>query len=166
MADTDLDSDFDEDDSPMVDDLDAPATPPASNAQPAEPPKPRFSSVYEFVTAHLADHYRRDVSGQQLVWCPQWWAHGEAVSRLEALWRAWEQLRLDGGTAMATWWKDYADPTMATLFDPQGPFAGCSAKRGHAPRLSPLPCEPMPDAAVRWLMSDPSLRPAQPKTPA
>nr|WP_232234197.1 DUF4913 domain-containing protein [Micromonospora chokoriensis] len=27
-------------------------------------------------------------------WCLRWWAHPEAISRLYALWRAWETLRV------------------------------------------------------------------------
>ncbi|WP_299577482.1 DUF4913 domain-containing protein [uncultured Williamsia sp.] len=158
MLDDDLDPDFDDDDQPpaIADANTGGADTPAPTPLPAEP---KFASVYRFVNDHLVDQYRRDVTGQRLIWCPRWWAHGEAVSRLEALWRAWEHLRLDGGTGMAVWWKDYADPTMAVLFDPQGPFAGCSADRGHKPRLAPLPVEPMPDYVVEWLMSDPSRRP-------
>lgn len=128
-------------------------------------PTLRFKSVYEFVDEHLSDMYRRDVSNaSQLQWCPDWWAHGEAVSRLEALWRTWEHLRLDGATGMATWWKDYADPTMAVLFDPHGTFAGCSPERGHQPRLKPLPCNPMPLELLAWAMSEPDLRDAKPTT--
>lgn len=166
--DDDLDSDFDEDEptgptAATGEHRGSDRTSRPHDATSAQPPEPtRFPSVYRFVTEHLANQYRRDVSGQRLIWCRRWWEHGEAVSRLEALWRAWEQLRVDGGTGMATWWKDYADPTMAVLFDPQGPFAGCSATRGHAPRLTPLPCEPMTEQAVEWLMSDPSHRDTTP----
>ncbi|MGV0111135.1 DUF4913 domain-containing protein [Arthrobacter sp. CP30] len=32
-----------------------------------------------------------------------------AVSRLNALWRAWETLRLDPGTGMSDWWRIHAD---------------------------------------------------------
>lgn len=131
---------------------------------PAEPDEPelRYGSVLVFVEKHLVEMYRRDVSGQRLRWCPCWWAHGEAWSRLESLWRAWEHLRLDGATGMATWWKDYADPTMAVLFDPDGPFAGCSAERGHSPRHKPLPVEPMPDELLSWLITDPTKRGERP----
>lgn len=165
-----LHDDFDDDFDPDMYDADSPATgettdrgqqsspDQSSSTDNPAPATTRFPSVYGFVTGHLSDLYRRDVSGQKVIWCPQWWAHGEAVSRLEALWRAWEHLRLDGGTGMAVWWKDYADPTMAVLFDPQGPFAGCSTDRGHKPRLLPLPCEPMPEGLIEWLMSDPDHR--------
>lgn len=125
-------------------------------------PDLKFESVYDFVEEHLSDIYRRDVSNaSQLQWCPHWWAHGEALSRLEALWRTWEHLRLDGATGMAVWWKDFADPTMAALFDPHGTFAGCSPERGHQPRLRQLPVVPMPIPELQWAMSDSEKRDPQ-----
>ena len=39
--------------------------------------------------------------GLALHWCSQWWDHPEAVSRLEALWKAFE-VRRDPGTGAAT----------------------------------------------------------------
>lgn len=34
---------------------------------------------------------------------------------MEALWRAWEHLRLDGATGISVWWKDHADHHMSVL---------------------------------------------------
>ena len=39
--------------------------------------------------------YRRTLGGE-FRWCAQWWHHGEAISRLTALWYAWEAMRLQG----------------------------------------------------------------------
>jgi len=65
-------------------------------------------------------------------WCPQWWAHAEALSRLEALWRTWEAARLDPLQGIAVWYRDFCDPRLLVLFSPAGPFAQCTAER-HSP---------------------------------
>ncbi|WP_239647409.1 DUF4913 domain-containing protein [Nocardiopsis baichengensis] len=101
-----------------------------------------FASVEEFVREYLAPMYRRKVSARgSRRWSAQWWRNPEAVARLEALWRAWENLRQDGGTGMSTWWRDHADYHMNALFDPDGPFASA----GDENKVDqPLPCAPAP----------------------
>ncbi|MGB6245191.1 DUF4913 domain-containing protein [Gordonia sp. (in: high G+C Gram-positive bacteria)] len=125
-----------------------------SVAEAEEPPAPEFNSVYEFVEDHLSILYERKWrhAGNQRVWCPQWWAHPEAVSRLESVWRAFESLRLDPTLGMSVWWRDHVDPHMTVLSDPDGPFTGCSAEC-HDPASEPIPIELMPDSAVRSVMS-------------
>lgn len=76
-------------------------------------------------------------------WCPQWWAHAEALSRLEALWRTWEAARLDPLQGIAVWYRDFCDPRLRVLFSPAGPFAQCTAER-HSPGRW-LPTVPAPD---------------------
>ncbi len=105
-------------------------------------PATLFADVGEFVTEYLAQVYRRHVEGRTRTWCPQWWRHAEALIRLEGLWRAWEQLRTDPAFGMSTWFRDHADPHMAVLLDPDGPFRRCSADRGHSPdTTAPLPLD-------------------------
>lgn len=126
--------------------------PPAAGATPASAEEPQaelfYTNVEEFVADLLAQQYRRpvDPSGRntEWQWCASWWRHREAVSRLTALWRAWEALRLNPTVGMALWWRDYADPTMAVLFSPSGPFYGCTP-RLHQPGSDPLPLAPPPD---------------------
>ena len=55
-------------------------------------------------------------------WSAEWWRNTEALLRLEALWRAWEHLRLDPATGMSDWLRDHADPQLAALMDHEGPF--------------------------------------------
>lgn len=110
----------------------------------AEDPQPYFGSADEFVREWLCHMYSREVSGRGSgrVWRDEWWKVPEAVSRLDALWRAWEHLRLDGATGMSVWWRDHADHHMAVLLDPEGPFRGSET----ACRVgSPLPCAPPPE---------------------
>lgn len=101
-----------------------------------------YASVAEFVGEYLADLFHRRYAANEreseFQWCAQWWRHPEAVSRLDALWLAWEQMRLEGGTAMSAWWRDYADPTMRALFQSNGTFEGCTPDR-HAPKGRALP---------------------------
>ncbi len=130
----------------------ATGTEPSSSQEP--PPELKFTSVYDFVESHLVFMFARDTTKPGFRWCSKWWAHGEAVSRLEALWRAYEQLRLDPGTGMSVWWRDHAGPAMAALFDPDGPFNGCSAELDrHDPVCEMLPAEPMDDVLLRQIMS-------------
>jgi len=99
-----------------------------------------YSSVEEFVREQLAPMYRRALDGTQRTWCPEWWRHAEAISRLEALWRAWEHLRLDPATGISVWFRDHADHHMTVLLDSDGPFKRCSVTKGHSERqLDPLP---------------------------
>lgn len=111
----------------------------------AKEPELIFGSTAQWVETFLAPMYRRDIAPNgagALVWCPSWWMHSEAVIRLEALWRAWEHLRLDGKTGVSVFMKDHLDHHMAVLMDGKGPFDGCSLDFGHKPEhegLRPLP---------------------------
>ena len=118
---------------------------PAADTEPTV--ENHFPNVYVFVRDFLVKVHARPVRDQlSWRWCSQWWDHPEAVSRLEALWKAFEVLRRDAGTGAAIWWRDYADPTMAALSDAGGTFAKCS-DTSHA--LPPdLPMQP-PSA---WLI--------------
>ena len=60
-----------------------------------EEPALYYPSVDVWVQELLAPTYRRHIDGRNRTWCPEWWRHAEAISRPEALWRAWEHLRLD-----------------------------------------------------------------------
>lgn len=98
-----------------------------------------YESVLEWLTVWLAPTYRRSLEGGGVTWCPMWWKHAEARARLEALWRAWEHLRLDGATGMSVWFRDHADHHMAVLLNEDGPFKGCGPEGHDARRLKPLP---------------------------
>lgn len=112
-------------------------------AEPA-PPELYYGSVDEFVRELLIKTYRRRIDGRGSgrVWSAEWWRSAEAISRLDALWRAWENLRLDGTTGMSVWWRDHADHHMAILMDPDGPFAGSTDSCG---RGEPLPYTSPPE---------------------
>lgn len=87
-----------------------------------QPPELYYGSTDEFLREYLRHVYRRRIDGSNRAWAARWWEHGEAMIRLEALWRSWEHLRLDPATGMSVWWRDHADHHMGVLMDPQGPF--------------------------------------------
>ncbi len=107
-----------------------------SSAAAEEVPEPCFASMLDWFETWLRPMYRRSTHGDQREWCAEWWQHEEAVSRLDALWRAWEALRLDPGTGLSVWWRDHADHHMAALLDPDGPFKQCGdGHRDDAPEM-------------------------------
>lgn len=104
--------------------------------------EPAYLDVESWVTEHFAPMYARPLGGE-FRWCPRWWEHAEAISRLEALWRSWETLRGDAGLGMATWYRDHLDSQLTILIGNRGPFALCSPDR-HEP-MKALPVEPAPE---------------------
>jgi hypothetical protein len=119
------------------------ATPPVDDGGPDTPLPTCYKSTDEFVRDYLRWVYSRRIDGRGVgrVWSARWWDSPEAVVRLEALWRSWENLRLDGATGLSFWLRDHADYHMNVLFDPDGPFAGST---DACERTGPLPYEPPP----------------------
>jgi hypothetical protein len=113
-----------------------------------------YPHVAAFVQDRLVYLYSRRL-GQQFVWCPEWFRHAEALSRLDAIWRAWEQLRLEPA-GISVWWRDHADPQMSALLDPDGPFAACRGQHSEYP-VPPLPVEE-PPAGLFFDQRQPNLR--------
>lgn len=116
--------------------------------QPAEPadydtgPELYFESVDEFVREMIVPVFRRKVGDRSPShWSAEWWRHPEAVIRLEALWRAWEHLRLDPATGMSVWLRDHADHHLTILFSDYGPFGKSQDSTEHG---DPLPYAPPP----------------------
>ncbi|MEU8517880.1 DUF4913 domain-containing protein [Kitasatospora sp. NPDC048722] len=104
-----------------------------------------FVTLAAFVEEYLTVLVRRPAEGSGSAWCPQWWAHPEAVARLASLWRAFEYLSMDPSLGMSTFWLHHADPHLRALMDPRrGPFAGCAAGAGHRDHEH-LPTAPVPD---------------------
>jgi Domain of unknown function (DUF4913) len=103
----------------MPDDVPDPA------AADAGGPEPVYMAVEDWVTSHFLPVFRRALGGEYR-WCGQWWRHGEAVSRLTALWHAWEVARLQPGTGIAAWYRDHLDHQLPVLMGPRGPFCQCT----------------------------------------
>ncbi|MCX4091163.1 DUF4913 domain-containing protein [Nocardia sp. alder85J] len=114
--------------------------PPKGMFQNVDTPGTAYQSVVEFVENYLSLLYQRQVSDTtDTVWCPSWWEHTEAVARLDASWRAWEYYRREADTGLSRWFIEHADPHMAVLMDPRGPFRFCGVRQGHKALLGPLP---------------------------
>jgi Domain of unknown function (DUF4913) len=104
--------------------------------------KPEYLSLEDFVTDYFAPLLRRRLGGH-LTWCPEWWRHEEAITRLTVIWSAWEFYRYEGATGLSDWLLHHADPHLAVLMSKDnGPFMSCKADR-HS-ELPPLPCDPPP----------------------
>ncbi|GAB3918912.1 hypothetical protein GCM10011575_28930 [Microlunatus endophyticus] len=107
---------------------------------------PCYGSVDAFVREYLRHMYKRRIDGRTRVWAARWWSYGEAISRLDALWRSWESLRQDPSTGMSVWWRDHADYHMPVLLDPDGVFFDSADDPANTNRRGdPLPYEPPPD---------------------
>ena len=106
-----------------------------------EKPKPVFDGLEDFVDEHLIPLIQRPLGGQ-FRWCAQWWRHAEAISRLTAIWHAWESLRRQPGTGIGLWYRDHLDHQLPLLLGPHGPFFQCSESEHIEPRR--LKSEPAP----------------------
>lgn len=136
----------------LVDTLDEPDTAADVGGEPScgDEPANHFPTMYAFVEEYLVHIYAHEIRNQipEPRWCATWWEHPEAVARVEALWKAFEVLRLDAGTGMSVWFRDHADPCMTVLLGASGPFEGCS-DQSHKVR-TPLPVTTAPE----WLRNN------------
>ena len=108
----------------------------------AEAPEPVYNAVEDWVIEYFLPMFRRTLGGEYR-WCGQWWQHGEAISRLTSLWHAWEVLRLQPGTGIASWYRDHLDHQLPILMGARGPFYQCSETAHREPREAGA--EPAPD---------------------
>ncbi len=107
---------------------------------------PYFSGVEAFVESFVLPNWRHG-SGAGVRWCRVWWKHPEAVGRFEALWEAFEAMRLEPAPAISTWWLWHFDGHLRALTAADGVFAGCTAteresvhsRRPDWPALPPVP---------------------------
>jgi Domain of unknown function (DUF4913) len=118
----------------------------ASDGQPA--PEPVYTALEDWMTGYFLPMFRRALGGEYR-WCGQWWQHGEAISRLTALWHAWEVLRLQPGTGIATWYHDHLDHQLPILMGARGPFCQCTETVHREPRQAAA--EPAPPG---WFDTD------------
>lgn len=115
----------------MADNSPAAAAP--ADAHGAEAPEPVYTAVEDWVIDYFLPMFRRTLGGEYR-WCGQWWQHGEAISRLTSMWHAWEVLRLQPGTGIASWYRDHLDHQLPILMGARGPFYQCSESTHRDPR--------------------------------
>jgi hypothetical protein len=114
-------------------------------ADPAKIPRPnwKYRTLDEWVRDWFAERYAR-TSG--VWWCPQWWLHPEAISRLHALWTSWETAQRDPDRGMAVWYRDFGDSQFYELTKQRGPFMSCGYDVHRT--LPTLKCDPVPNDVV------------------
>jgi len=97
-----------------------------------------YDSLAGWMDGFFFPVFERTVSASKQPWCAEWWRHPEAVQRLNALWRAWEDLRAQPGAEWSTWWTHHLDPHLRALSDLEtGTFSQCGS--GHRTYAEPLP---------------------------
>lgn len=122
-----------------------------------------YGSVDEFVREFVCPVFRRVVGGRsEYRWSARWWESAEAIIRLEAMWRAWEHLRLDPATGMSVWVRDHADHHLGVLMGSGGPWARSKDSAGPD---EPLPYEAPPDGLFPDVRTPSPTRPAVPRVP-
>ena len=115
--------------------LTATAEPGAEDPGSASPTPFDFAALYTWVHIHVATITELKVSkgssesGTAVRWCTRWYDHDDAVARLEALRRAWEEHVVQPGAAMSSWYIHHFDPHIGVLTAAGGPFWQCSP--GH-----------------------------------
>jgi hypothetical protein len=102
-------------------------------AEHAEEAEPVYERLEDFVTGHFIPLIHRPLGGE-FRWCAQWWRHAEAISRLTAVWHAWEALRRQPGTGIGLWYRDHLDHQIPQLLGARGPFFQCSEDEHIEPR--------------------------------
>jgi hypothetical protein len=95
-------------------------------------PEPAYACVEDWVLEYVVPMFRRTLGGEYR-WCAQWWQHAEAISRLSALWHAWEVHRRDPGTGISVWYRDHLDHHLPILLGARGPFYQCSEETHREP---------------------------------
>lgn len=106
-----------------------------------------FENVEAWFTQWLQHVYKRKIGRDGRVWNARWWENDEAQLLLTSLWQAWEHLRLEGGTAMAVYMRDFLYPLMDRLLsEVDGPFADLDPSDRHERTRpgAPLPHVPAP----------------------
>lgn len=115
--------------------------PPEQEEREPGAPQPVYASVEDWVLDYFVPVFRRTLGGE-FRWCARWWEHAEAISRLSALWHAWEALRLQPGTGISTWYSQHLDHHLPVLLGARGPFYQCSEdshREPHQARAEPAP---------------------------
>ncbi|MEV4488282.1 DUF4913 domain-containing protein [Micrococcus luteus] len=102
-----------------------------------------YAHAGEWVSGWLLPHFRRNPN--RFRWDPQWWRYEEAGSVIEAMWRSWEQTRVDPDPrVMATWFRDVFYPLLGHLTSADGPFWNYSEPLARTDVPAVFPVAPAP----------------------
>jgi len=117
---------------------------------------PTYEALAEFVKEEFCPRYTRRRQGGRWRWCPQWWEHSEAVSRLGALHLAWEAMHDDGPNGMGDWYRDHLDHQLPILMGADGPFRGCAEQHWPADPADDLRPGTPPADNIVWRTATPA----------
>jgi hypothetical protein len=125
------------------------ATPTSADGKAEAEPELKFHTVEQWVTGLFLPLFSWRVDGQRWYWCEQWWAHAEAIWRLELLWRGWEAARWQP-TGMSAWSMEL-DHHVRELCGDEGPFRQCRVgERDRAARHVELEAASTRPAPAGW----------------
>lgn len=110
------------------------------------PARPHFANAAQWVEQWLIPHYKRNPRTN--LWDQRWWEYTEVVAVFEALWQAWEFLRVDSMLGPAVFFRDYLWPAMREITGPEGPFFQVKDAHGRA-LPEPWPTAPVPEGLYR-----------------
>lgn len=147
LTSADLIDDTERDDLPeteLVDDTFAGDTPTRDDSVPAPAQVLEFPSLPAWVREWLMPNWRHRLRINETHWCALWWDHPEAITRLEAVWEAYEVMRLFDAPSLSVWIKDHLDAHMTALTAPTGPFIRCNAEQGIHEQLPLWPVKEPP----------------------
>ncbi len=130
--------------------LDAAAAPATQPPPAATVRTPRYQALPDFVNEEFCPRYTRRRQGGRWRWCPQWWEHSEAVSRLDALHKAWEAMHDDGPNGMGDWYRNHLDHQLPILMGADGPFRGCAEQHWAADPADDLRTGTPPEDNMAW----------------
>lgn len=89
----------------------------------------RFASLPVFVEDFVLPNWVHRMGDQYAGrWCRSWWEHAEAVTRLEAIWEAFEVMRQQPPPSFSTWLRDHFDSHMRMLTAVEGVFYRCNGE--------------------------------------
>lgn len=81
--------------------------------------------------------------GKGSVWCPEWQAHPDAVTRLAAIWDAWRHMLAEEDAALHSFLRDVLDHHMPLLVDAErGAFRRCNYGHRTVERLDAVKANP------------------------
>jgi len=106
-----------------------------------------YPDMFAWVEGWLLPHWARPKKH----WDERWWEYPEVLSRFEALWRAWEYLRLDGALGMSVFWRDHLETHMTSITSQEGPFHA-ARKVGQNGPPAPWSSAPVDPEASRILL--------------
>ncbi len=90
---------------------------------------PLYPNLESWVTGYFTPMFLHRVpANPRTRWCPDWWDHAEAITRLTHLWHTWEAARWHP-EAKGGWWLDL-DHHLPILLSLDGPFRHCRQAEG------------------------------------